>query len=137
MNASPITKITSWLEFLGKNLHLMSCATFCAKSEVMLTYIYWRPYLHCIFVESTFLRDSLTLKLPFGGFFVCILSLVCPKLFFYNQTKDQTYTLSHMFTQFCPYVLEGGNEGGREATPTSISIHIWFLWYKGLVIWIW
>ena len=38
------------------------------------------------------------------------------------------YTLSHMFTQFClfmmlnAYVLEGGNEGGREVTPTSISL---------------
>ena len=36
MNASPITKITSWLEFLGKNLHLVGCATVCGKSEVML-----------------------------------------------------------------------------------------------------
>ena len=37
MNASLITKITSWLEFLGKNLHLVGCATVCGKSEVMLT----------------------------------------------------------------------------------------------------
>ena len=36
MNASPIPKITSWLKFLGKNLHLVGCATLCAKSEVML-----------------------------------------------------------------------------------------------------
>ena len=36
MNASPVTKITSWLKFLGKNLHLVGCATLCAKSEVML-----------------------------------------------------------------------------------------------------
>ena len=36
MNASPITKITSCLEFLGKNLHLVGCATVCGKSEVML-----------------------------------------------------------------------------------------------------
>ena len=36
VNASPITKITSWLEFLGKNLHLVGCATVCGKSEVML-----------------------------------------------------------------------------------------------------
>ena len=36
MNASPITKITSWLKFLGKNLHLVGCATLCSKSEVML-----------------------------------------------------------------------------------------------------
>ena len=36
MNASPITKITSWLKFLGKNLHLVGCATVCCKSEVML-----------------------------------------------------------------------------------------------------
>ena len=35
-DASPITKITSWLEFLGKNLHLVGCATVCGKSEVML-----------------------------------------------------------------------------------------------------
>ena len=39
VNASPITKITSWLEFLGKNLHLVSCATVCGKIEVMLTYM--------------------------------------------------------------------------------------------------
>ena len=39
MNASPITKITSWLEFLGKNLHLVGCATVCGKSEVMLLHI--------------------------------------------------------------------------------------------------
>ena len=36
MNASPITKITSWFKFLGKNLRLVGCATVCAKSEVML-----------------------------------------------------------------------------------------------------
>ena len=36
MNARPVTKITSWLKFLGKNLHLVSCATLCAKSKVML-----------------------------------------------------------------------------------------------------
>ena len=40
MNASPITKITSWLKFLGKNLHLVGCATLCAKSEVMLTHFH-------------------------------------------------------------------------------------------------
>ena len=38
------------------------------------------------------------------------------------------YTLLQMFRQFYlfmmqnAYVLEGGNEGGRKATPTSISI---------------
>ena len=37
MNASSITKITSWLKFLGKNLRLVGCATVCTKSEVMLT----------------------------------------------------------------------------------------------------
>ena len=36
VNASPITKITSWLKFLGKNLHLVGCATVCGKCEVML-----------------------------------------------------------------------------------------------------
>ena len=36
MNARPVTKITSWLKFLGKNFHLVGCATLCAKSEVML-----------------------------------------------------------------------------------------------------
>ena len=50
------------------------------------------------------------------------------------------YTLSHMFTQFClfmmlnAYVLEGGNEGGREVTPTSISIFDFYgiktLWFE-------
>ena len=39
VNASPITKTTSWLKFLGKNLHLVGCATLCAKIEVMLTYV--------------------------------------------------------------------------------------------------
>ena len=34
---SPITKIASWLEFLGKNFHLVGCATVCGKIEVMLT----------------------------------------------------------------------------------------------------
>ena len=38
VNASPITKITSWFQFLGKNLHLVRCATVCGKSEVMLTF---------------------------------------------------------------------------------------------------
>ena len=41
VNASPITKITSWLKFLGKNLHLVGCATLCAKSEVMLILRYY------------------------------------------------------------------------------------------------
>ena len=36
VNASSITKITSGLKFLGKNLHLVDCATVCGKSEVML-----------------------------------------------------------------------------------------------------
>ena len=36
VNASPIKKIISWFKFLGKNLHLVGCATVCAKSEVML-----------------------------------------------------------------------------------------------------
>ena len=39
VNASSITKITSWLKFLGKNLHLVGCATLCAKSEVMLLFV--------------------------------------------------------------------------------------------------
>ena len=38
MNASTITKITSWFKFLGKNLHLVGCATVYAKSEFMLTH---------------------------------------------------------------------------------------------------
>ena len=45
MNASPITKITSLLEFLGKNLHLVGCATACGKSEVMLGNN-WSDYKH-------------------------------------------------------------------------------------------
>ena len=40
VNASPITKITSWLKFLGKNLHLVGCATVCGKSKVMLMILY-------------------------------------------------------------------------------------------------
>ena len=38
MNASPITKITRWFKFLSKNLHLVGCATVCAKSEVMIKF---------------------------------------------------------------------------------------------------
>ena len=37
--ASPITKITSWFKFLGKNLYLVGCVTLCAKSEVMLLFV--------------------------------------------------------------------------------------------------
>ena len=40
MNASPIPKITSWLKFLGKNLYLVSCATVCGESKVMLVTMY-------------------------------------------------------------------------------------------------
>ena len=29
--------IISWFKFLGKNVHLVGCATVCGKSEVMLT----------------------------------------------------------------------------------------------------
>ena len=42
VNASPITKITSWLKFYGKNLRLVCCATVCAKSEVMLSLLVGR-----------------------------------------------------------------------------------------------
>jgi len=34
-----VNAITSWFTFLGKNLHLVHCATVCAKSEVMLKYV--------------------------------------------------------------------------------------------------
>ena len=36
VNASPITKLTRWLKFLGKNIHLVGSTTLCAKSEVIL-----------------------------------------------------------------------------------------------------
>ena len=39
VNASSITKIISWLKLLGKNLHLVGCATVSSKSEVMLLYM--------------------------------------------------------------------------------------------------
>ena len=55
MNASPITKITSWLKFLGKNLHLAGCATFCAKSEVMLEYVYCT--LNHIAIDMIYFRN--------------------------------------------------------------------------------
>ena len=42
VNASPIKKLTSWFKFLDKNPQLVSCATVCAKSEVMLIYVYLR-----------------------------------------------------------------------------------------------
>ena len=45
VNASSITKITSCLKFLGKNLHLMGCANVCGKSEVMLILVYQNTLL--------------------------------------------------------------------------------------------
>jgi hypothetical protein len=40
VNECPITKITSWFNFLGKNHHLVGCANVCAKIEVMLPYLF-------------------------------------------------------------------------------------------------
>ena len=37
-------------------------------------------------------------------------------------SAKSSYTLSHMFTQFCLFMMAGMREGGRRATPTSISI---------------
>ena len=45
VNASPITKITSWFKFLGKNLNLVRCAIVCAKSEVMLRWVVGKYYI--------------------------------------------------------------------------------------------
>ena len=56
VNASPITKLTSWFKFLGKNLHLVGCATVCAKSEVMLTHVHARIHVcipHCTVTALT------------------------------------------------------------------------------------
>ena len=72
VNASPITKITSWLKFLGKNLHLVGCATLCAKSKVMLTLIkhvtkfYFGSNLnHLRMIQTLFAKPSLRpSKLP-------------------------------------------------------------------------
>ena len=47
VNASPITKLTSWLKFLGKNLHLVGCATLWAKSEVMLLIVIFAKRVWC------------------------------------------------------------------------------------------
>ena len=48
INKLPLTKLSgkifnhknSFFKFLGKNLHLVSCATMCAKSEVMITNLF-------------------------------------------------------------------------------------------------
>ena len=60
VNASPITRITSWVKFLGKNLHLVGCATLSAKSEVMLTILNFR------FLISRIKRKFKTCKGPFN-----------------------------------------------------------------------
>jgi hypothetical protein len=45
-----------------------------------------------------------------------------------KRAECTAYTVLQMFRQVClsimqnAYVREGGNEGGRKATPTSISI---------------
>ena len=60
--------------------------------------------------------------------------------FITKLTLHSMYTLYHMFTQFClfmmqnAYVPEGGNERGRKATSTSISIFDFYgiktLWFE-------
>ena len=36
-----VTTMTQWINFLGENLHLVSCATVFSKSEVILTCVQW------------------------------------------------------------------------------------------------
>ena len=40
MNDSTNTKITTWLKNKEKNLYLVSCATVCGESKVMLVTMY-------------------------------------------------------------------------------------------------
>ena len=51
MNASPITKISSWLKFLGKNLHLVGCAIVCGKSEFMLLCMHVSDFFEGIYLS--------------------------------------------------------------------------------------
>ena len=91
VNASPITKITSWLKFLGKNLHLMGCASLCAKSEVMLLkgiYVLWQAILfkrnnvH----TTSYCSIVLLLKRHFCRYVLNILRLAYIFLFFVNKS---------------------------------------------------
>ena len=75
VNASPITKITSWLKFMGKNLHLVGCATLYAKSEIMLIITY--------FLKKRVILTSLRF---FGKFLLHIANFVCQETFKMNYT---------------------------------------------------
>ena len=55
VNASSVTKITNWLKFLDKNLHLAGCATVYGKSEVML--LKMRTYV-TVFLDSKTLQPN-------------------------------------------------------------------------------
>ena len=45
-----------WIKFLGKNIHLVGCATVFGKSEVMLMYNFeLDPKIACIIVTITIL----------------------------------------------------------------------------------
>ena len=83
MNASPITKITSWLEFLGKNLHFVGCATVCGKSEVMLTYIL-KP--KTVVVKNAEVEDPLYIQLNYvSSALVCGMYIVPNRLQSYSH----------------------------------------------------
>ena len=72
LNASPITKITSWLKLLAKNLHLAGSATLCSKSEVMLLNKYhallWLEFVTFMLIKSKHKRQTWIHKhLKFDG----------------------------------------------------------------------
>ena len=68
VNGSSITKITSQLKFLGKNLHLVDCATVCVKTEVMLTKVHGlKVRFKLSETRSTLYIPALTL--PFSSVF--------------------------------------------------------------------
>ena len=67
VNASPITKITSWFKFLGKNLYLVGCVTVCNKLRSCWSWSDWGHFCKIILAIFFLLRrgirtDSETLK---------------------------------------------------------------------------
>ena len=76
VNTSPITKITSWLKFLGKNLHLVGCATLCAKSEVMLISS-WQEYYKSGFFPKAEWRVAELIFLSLNNWGLNFLQNVC------------------------------------------------------------
>ena len=91
VNASSITKITSWLKLLGKNLRLVGCATVCAKSEVMLLWVMATNLLVPDYSESPCLMQVF---FP-GTYFLCMIK---GYIFYTQDLFKQTYFARLYFT---------------------------------------